>query len=145
LEKLVQSCSAAIIGTTLEGTIISWNAGAERLYGYSAAESAGKPLSALYSPHRPEELADHLERVREGKAISCHETVHCRQNGHQVEVAVSLSPIKDGGGAVIGASLVAQDISQRKQEEKERLDLIQELTSALSRTAGPWLEKTGRC
>ena len=69
----------------------------------------------------------------------------CQMGGHQVEVAVSLSPIKDGGGAVIGASLVAQDISQRKQEEKERLDLIQELTSALSRTAGPWLEKTGRC
>jgi two-component system, cell cycle sensor histidine kinase and response regulator CckA len=132
LASIVESCDDAIIGKTLEGTVVSWNPGAQRLYGYSAAEMIGRSISLLIPSYRPEELPEIYETIKQGKAVDGLETVRIRKDGTPVEVSLTISPIKDAGGRVVGASTVARDIARRKQEENERLDLIKDLTSALS-------------
>lgn len=132
LASLVSSCHDAIIGITLEGTVVSWNTGAERLYGYTAAEIVGRSINVLCPQYRPEELLEAMNRIRLGEQVEQLETVRLRKNGGTVEVSVVISPIKDRINQVIGASVVSRDISQRKLEENERLALIQELTAALS-------------
>jgi two-component system, cell cycle sensor histidine kinase and response regulator CckA len=131
LASLVQSCDDAIIGKTLDGTVVSWNAGAEVLYGYTAEEIIGRNVGILFPRYRPEELPELLEKLKNGEHVKGLETVRIRKDGTPVEVAVTISPIKDASGRVIGASSVARDITQRKREDNERLALIQELTSAL--------------
>jgi PAS domain S-box-containing protein len=130
----VKSCNDAIIGKTLDGKIVSWNAGAEKLYGYSAAEMIGQPIRMLCPQNRPEEIGELMERIKLGEQVEQVETVRVRKDGSRVEVSVVISPIKDANGQIIGASSVSRDISQRKLEENERLTLIQELTAALSHT-----------
>jgi PAS domain S-box-containing protein len=132
LASLVDSCEDAIIGKTLDGTVVSWNAGAERLYGYTAAEMVGRPVSTLIPRYRPQELPQIMEDIKRGEHVERLETIRIRKDGTPVEVSVTVSPIKDSSGKVIGASSVARDITQRKQVEKEHLALIQELTSALA-------------
>jgi len=132
LASIVQSCDDAIIGKTLEGIVVSWNAGAERLYGYSAEEMIGRSISVLIPSFRPEELPGIFEAIRRGEGVDGHETVRIRKDGKPVEVSLTISPIKDATGRVVGASTVARDITRRKQEENERLGLIQDLTAALS-------------
>jgi PAS domain S-box-containing protein len=132
LASIVKSCNDAIIGKTLDGKIVSWNAGAEKLYGYSAAEMIGQPIRMLCPQNRPEEIGELMERIKLGEQVEQVETVRVRKDGSRVEVSVVISPIKDANGQIIGASSVSRDISQRKLEENERLTLIQELTAALS-------------
>jgi len=132
LASIVESCDDAIIGKTLEGTVVSWNAGAERIYGYSAAEMIGRPISRLIPAYRPAELPEIIETIKEGKGVEGLETVRIRKDGTVVEVSLTISPIKDADGRVVGASTVARDITRRKQEENERLGLIKDLTSALT-------------
>jgi len=132
LASIVQTCEDAIIGKTLDGTIVSWNAGADKLYGYSAIEMIGRSVSLLFPPYRPNEFEDLMQKVRSGEQVRQFETVRLRKNGQPVEVSLTISPIRDGEGRVIGASTIARDITQGKQEENERLALIQELTAALS-------------
>jgi PAS domain S-box-containing protein len=132
LASIVSSCLDAIIGETMDGTIVSWNTGAEKLYGYTAAEMVGQSITLLVPQYRPEELTEAMERIRNGEQIEQLETVRLRKDGTPVEVSVVLSPIKNNNGQIIGASSVSRDISLRKQEENERLALIQELTAALS-------------
>jgi PAS domain S-box-containing protein len=136
LASIVQSCEDAIIGKTLDGTIVSWNPGAERLYGYGAVEMIGRSISAIIPPFRTQELPDILEKIRQGQSVECLETVRVRKDGKSVEVSLTVSPIRDARGRVIGASSVARDITERKLEENERLNLIQELTTALSHAQG---------
>jgi PAS domain S-box-containing protein len=136
LASLVETCDDAIIGKTLDGTVVSWNGGAERLYGYTAAEMVGQSISVLFSQYRPQELAEIEERLKAGQHLAPYETVRVRKGGTAVEVSVSISPIKDTSGRVIGASVVSRDITRRKQEENERLALIQELTAALTHAGG---------
>jgi two-component system, cell cycle sensor histidine kinase and response regulator CckA len=132
LASIVSSCNDAIIGKTLQGTVVSWNQGAERLYGYTASEMIGQPISLLCPHYRPEELSEAMDRIRNGEQIEQLETVRLRKDGSPVEISLVISPIKDGKGQIIGASSVSRDISHRKQEDNERLALIQELTAALS-------------
>ena len=132
LASIVQTCEDAIIGKTLDGTIVSWNAGAEKLYGYSAIEMMGQSISVLFPPYRPDEFDEIMQKVRRGEQVRQLETVRLRKDGQPVEVSLTISPIRDAEGKVIGASSVARDITKRKQEENERLTLIQELTAALS-------------
>jgi PAS domain S-box-containing protein len=136
LASIVESCDDAIIGKALDGTIVSWNAGAERLYGYTASEMIGRSVSALIPSFRPEELSEILERLARGEQAERFETVRIRKDRSQVEVSLVISPIKDATGRTIGASSVARDITERKQEENERLGLIQDLTAALALTNG---------
>jgi PAS domain S-box-containing protein len=138
LASIVASCEDAIIGKTLEGTVVSWNSGAERIYGYSAAEMIGRSISRLIPTYRPTELPELIETIKQGKGVEGLETVRIRKDGTPVEVSLTISPIKDADGHVVGASTVARDITRRKQEENERLGLIKDLTSALSHVhAGP--------
>ncbi len=132
LASIVQSCDDAIIGKTLEGIVVSWNAGAERIYGYSAEEMIGRSISVLVPSFRPEDLPGIFEAIGRGAGVDGLETVRIRKDGKPVEVSLTISPIKDATGRVVGASTVARDITRRKQEENERLGLIQDLTAALS-------------
>ena len=132
LAAIVQSCDDAIIGKTLDGIVVSWNAGAERLYGYSADEMIGRSIAVLFPSYRPEELPELFERIKRGEGVDGLETVRIRKGGTPVEVSLTISPIKDATGRIVGASAVARDITRRKQEENERLGLIQDLTAALS-------------
>jgi len=132
LASVVESCDDAVIGQTLEGTVVSWNAGAERLFGYSASEIMGGAASVLVPSYRPAEYPGILDKVKRGEEQAPFETVRVHKNGTPLEVSLSISPIKDPRGRVIGASIIAQDIAGRKQEENERLALIQDLTAALA-------------
>jgi PAS domain S-box-containing protein len=132
LASIVQSCDDAIIGKTLDGIVVSWNAGAERLYGYSVEEVIGRSISLLIPSYRPEELPEIFKTIKRGESVEGLETVRIRKGGKPVEVSLTISPIKDATGRVVGASTVARDITRRKQEENERLCLIQDLTAALS-------------
>jgi PAS domain S-box-containing protein len=132
MASLVESCDEAIIGTTLEGEVLSWNMAAERLFGYSAAEITGRSYSKLVPSHRAEDPGEILSKIREGGHVEPCETVRLRKDGTKVEVLLTVSPVKTAQGRVIGASIVAHDITQRKMEESERLALIQELTDALA-------------
>jgi len=132
LASIVQSCDDAIIGKTLEGIVVSWNSGAERIYGYSVDEMIGRSISVLIPSYRPEELPEIFERIRRGEGVDGFETVRVRKGGKPVEVSLTISPIKDATGRIVGASTVARDITLRKQEENERLGLIKDLTAALA-------------
>ena len=134
LASLVRDCDAAIIGEMMTGHIVSWNTGAERLYGYTASEIMGESARILESPYRPSAQPAILQSLQRDERVPRFETVHMRKNGTPVEVSLTVSPIKEPGGRVIGASTLACDISQRKQEEGERLALIQELAAALAQT-----------
>jgi PAS domain S-box-containing protein len=132
LASLVASCDDAIIGTTLDGTVVSWNTGAERLFGYTAAEMVGHSGAVLVPAYRPEDLAEILGRIGEGGHVESCETTRLRKDGTAVEVLLAISQIKEANERVIGASIVAHDTTRRKLEENERLALIQDLTAALA-------------
>lgn len=133
--SLVQSCDDAIIGQTLEGNIVSWNEAAERTYGYTASEILGSSSSMLAPSYRPPDQTEILEKIRRGEAVVHFETVHLHKDRTPVEVSLTVSPVRDSRGRIVGASTVAQDITHQKVEEAERLGLIQELTSALAAAA----------
>jgi PAS domain S-box-containing protein len=132
LASIVQSCDDAIIGETLDGTVVSWNRGAERIYGYTAAEMVGRSVSALIPPYRPEEFPEIYETIKRGEGVDGLETVRIRKDGTPVDVSLTISPIKDPSGRVVGASSVARDFTRWKREENERLGLIKDLTAALA-------------
>jgi PAS domain S-box-containing protein len=132
LASIVQYCDDAIIGKTLDGIVVSWNAGAERMYRYTADEMIGRSVSILIPSYRPEELPGIFEKIMRGEGVEGLETVRLRKDGTPVEVSLTISPIRDATGQIVGASSVARDITRRKQEENERLDLIKDLTSALT-------------
>jgi PAS domain S-box-containing protein len=115
--SIVESSDDAILSKDLDGTIFSWNQGAERLYGYAAEEVIGKPVSLLIPADRPDELPGIMERLRRGERIGHFETVRVRKDGQQVQVAVSISPLKNAGGEVVGASAIARDLSERRRAE----------------------------
>jgi PAS domain S-box-containing protein len=124
LAAIVESSNDAIIGKTLQGIITSWNKGAEKLFGCTAAETIGLPINILIPPDRQEEEVEILERLRRGELIEHFETVRVRKDGTLVDVSLTISPIKDGSGRIIGASKVARDISERKRAEAEREELL---------------------
>ena len=118
LAAIVDSSEDAIIGKTLDGTITSWNAGAEHLYGYSVAEAVGKPISLITPPDLINELPEILDRVSRGEIIHHYETARQRKDGNCMDVSISVSPIKDTAGHIIGASTITRDITDRKQAEE---------------------------
>jgi PAS domain S-box-containing protein len=117
LAAIVDSSQDAIIGKTLEGTITSWNAGAERLYGYTAAEVLGGSIALLIPADRLGELKDILMQIRQGDHMEPFETQRLTQDGRRLDIALTISPIKDAQGGIVGASTIARDITERKHAE----------------------------
>ena len=130
LAAIVESSEDSIISKDLHGVITSWNAGAERLFGYSAAEILGKPVSVLMPPEQAREMDVILERIRRGERVEHFETVRVKKNGEKVPVSLTISPIKDTAGNVIGASKIARDITERRKSEAERERLYREAQEA---------------
>lgn len=121
LAAIVESSDDAIISKDLSGNAITWNRGAERLYGYAAAEMVGRPMALLLPPDRPDEEGIILERLRTGERVEHFETVRRTKDGKGIDVSLTVSPIYDQEGAIRGASHVARDISDRRHLETQRL------------------------
>ena len=119
LAAIVESSNDAIISKTLEGTITSWNHGAESIYGYSAEEVMGRSISILAPPERCEELRRLLQRLKQEAYISEYETVRLRKDGTRIDVSLTISPTKDVMGTITGVSVIARDITARKRAEAE--------------------------
>lgn len=119
LASIVESSGDAIIGKTLDGIITSWNHGAERIYGYTAAEIAGHHISLLIPPDKTDELNEIIEQLRQGQRIEQIETVRLRKNGEAIDVSLTISPIKDAEDRIIGVSSIARDITRQKHTENE--------------------------
>ncbi|OLP16705.1 hypothetical protein BST81_19905 [Leptolyngbya sp. 'hensonii'] len=117
LAAIVESSNDAIISKTLEGIITSWNPGAEKLFGYTAAEAVGQSIMMLIPANLQAEESHILEQLHQGREIGQYETVRQRKDGQQIEVALSIFPIKDAEGNITGAAKIAHDISERKRTE----------------------------
>jgi PAS domain S-box-containing protein len=137
LASIVESSDDAIASKNLEGIITSWNPGAERLFGYAAAEVLGKPMALLIPPERSNEEPTILARIARGETTDHFETVRIGKEGRKIDVSVTISPIRDAQARIIGASKIARDITERKlaqtkvQAQLGRLNLLQQITRAI--------------
>src|SRR5690242_19921862 len=120
LAAVVAFSDDAILTKTLDGIITSWNAAAERLYGYTAAEAIGQPVSLHMPPEQEDDFPAIMSRLRRGERVDHYETVRMHKDGHRLDISVTVSPLVAADGTVIGASAIARDISERKQLEVER-------------------------
>jgi PAS domain S-box-containing protein len=118
LAAIVESSDDAIISKSLEGIIQSWNAGARRLFGWSAEEAVGQPVLLIIPPDRHEEETQILARLRRGERIDHFDTVRVAKDGRRIDVSLTVSPLRDAAGRVIGASKVARDITERKRRDE---------------------------
>ncbi|HTM76086.1 MAG TPA: PAS domain S-box protein, partial [Devosia sp.] len=124
---IVESSDDAILAKDLDGTIITWNRGAEHLFGYTAAEAIGKPVAMLIPADRPDEEPNILSRIRQGERIDHYETIRRRKDGSLVEISLTVSPIRNRAGRVIGASKIAHDITDRRRAEEQQHLLLREM------------------
>ena len=118
LASIVESSDDAIVGKSLDGTILSWNAAAEIMYGFSAEEAIGQSILILVPPDRKDEIPRILARIRNGEIVQHYETKRMDKAGGQIDVSVTVSPIKDPSGKIVGASSITRDISDRKRAEE---------------------------
>ncbi len=118
LSAVVEYSDDAIITKTLQGTITSWNRGAEKVFGYSPAETLGKSMRIVLPPDRLNEESDILARIGRGESVDHFETVRVRKDGKKINVSVTISPIRDRSGAIVGASKIARDITEHKRAEQ---------------------------
>lgn len=119
LALIVESSEDAIVGKSLDGKIRSWNAGAERIYGYSASDVLGQPVRILIPPEQHDELPEILEKLKRDERVQHYETIRVRKDGRRINVSISISPVKDSEGKIIGASAIARDVTQRKSVEAQ--------------------------
>ncbi len=134
LAAIVQSSDAAIIGKTLDGIVTSWNRSAERIFGYTASEMIGKPIEIIAAPTRPKEMAEILARVRRGERIEHYETERRRKDGRIVPISLTISPIRDESGRIVGASKIVHDLTAQKSAEaqlKVKSEQLQEFAHVL--------------
>jgi two-component system, LuxR family, sensor kinase FixL len=127
LAQIVQSSDDAILSKTLDGVITSWNNAAERIFGYRVEEAIGKPVSILIPPERLDEEVRILAQLRAGQDIEHYETVRRHKNGGEILVSLSVSPIRDAAGRVVGASKIARDVTEQKRAQERAQALQAEL------------------
>jgi PAS domain S-box-containing protein len=132
LAAIVESSSDAIVAKDLNGIVTDWNPAAEKIFGYAAAEIIGTPITQIIPPERLAEEDFILSRIRRGETVASFETLRQTKDGRQIHVSVTVSPIKDDAGHIIGASKIARDITAQKQHEQE-LARLNRLYAALSR------------
>ncbi|MBX3235454.1 MAG: PAS domain S-box protein [Nitrospiraceae bacterium] len=160
LAAIVKSSDDAIVGMSLNGIIQSWNAGAERVYGYPPEEVIGRSISVLCPPNRLDEVPAMLDRIARGEHVRNVETVQRRKKGERIDVSLTISPVKDGDGTVMGASAIARDVTEKKRTEaalrqsEARFRMMADTAPVMVWMAGPdthitfvnkrWLEFTGR-
>ena len=131
LAAIVDSSDDAIISKDLNGIITAWNHGAEKIFGYSSREAVGKPMLMLFPPDRVHEEPEILARIRHGESVNHYETVRIRKDRMRIDLSATISPIRDSSGAIVGASKIARDITERKRaeaalsEQAKVLDLAQ--------------------
>jgi two-component system sensor kinase FixL len=116
LAALIESSDDAILVKDLQGVILSWNRGAERIYGYSAQEIVGQPVRVLMRPDTGHELSDLLERIGRGERVERHDAVRVAKDGRRIDVSLTMLPITDASGAVIGAMAVARDVTEHNRD-----------------------------
>ena len=137
LERIIEHCDDAIITKTLDGKVASWNPAAERLFGYTAQQAVGQSMQLIIPPDRSDEEKLILEKIGRGELVDHFETERVRADGRRIDVSVTVSPLKDSSGRVIGASKIVRDITERKTHERKivvqlaRLGLLQQLTRAI--------------
>jgi PAS domain S-box-containing protein len=134
LVAIVDGSDDAIISKDLEGIITSWNKGAERLFGYSADEAIGQPVTILMPPERVNEEPVILERIRRGERIDHYETVRQRKDGSRFDISLTVSPLKTADGRVVGASKIARDITDRKRQQEQQALLVREMRHRIKNT-----------
>ncbi len=143
LAAIVESSDDAIISKDLNGTITSWNRAAERLYGYTAAEIVGKPISVIMPPDHQDDFQTIMQRLRRGERVEHYETVRVAKDGRRLDVSLTISPLRNAEGEIIGASKIAHDITGRKrteaalQKQSERLRLLWEAAGVLLTADNP--------
>jgi PAS domain S-box-containing protein len=118
LAAIVESSDDAIVSKTLDGVIRSWNVAAERVFGYTAAEAVGKPITLIIPPERLDEERSILDRLRRGGRVEHFETVRVAKDGRRLDISLTVSPVRDADGQVVGASKIARDITERKRVEE---------------------------
>jgi PAS domain S-box-containing protein len=118
LAAIVESSEDAIVSKTLDGIILSWNAGAERLFGYAAHEAIGRSITLIIPPERQDEEHEILARIARGERVEHFETVRVAKEGRRIDISLTVSPVRDGAGRIVGASKVARDITDRKRAEE---------------------------
>ena len=128
LAAIVESSDDAIIAKDLNGVILSWNRAAERLFGYTASEVFGRPITVIFPPDRIEEEAVILDRIRRGETVDHYETARRRKDGQIISVSATISPIRDASGMIVGASTILRDLTRRNARDQR----IQELQSELA-------------
>ena len=129
LAAIVDSTDDAVIGKTLDGTIISWNKGAQRIYGYTREEVVGQPISILIPSDRPDELPGILARLARGERIEHYLTKRAKKSGEIIDVSVTISPVRNDSGTIIGASAIARDVTAQQLAAKEALRIRDEFIS----------------
>jgi PAS domain S-box-containing protein len=132
LVSIVESSDDAIVSKDLEGVITTWNNGAERLFGYTAEEAIGRPVTILIPPDRADEEPGILARIRRGERIDHYETLRRRKDGSLVDISLTVSPMRNAHGAIVGASKIARDITERKQAEARLHDSERQLRDLLA-------------
>jgi PAS domain S-box-containing protein len=127
LVSIVENSDDAIISKDLNGVITSWNAGAQRLFGYTPEEAIGRPITILIPAERLDEEPSILARIRRGERIEHFETVRLRKDGSPVDISITVSPIRNAQGAIVGASKIARDISEKRRNEERQTMLLREM------------------
>jgi PAS domain S-box-containing protein len=127
IAAIVESSEDAVLTKNLDGTITSWNQGAERLFGYTAEEVLGKPITILIPTDRQDEEATILARIRRGERVEHYETIRQRKDGSLIDISLTISPVKNSEGQIVGASKIARDITERRRAEEQRQLLLREM------------------
>ncbi len=130
LASIVETSDDAIVSKDLDGIIITWNAGAQRLFGYTAEEAIGRPMTLVIPPERLDEEEQILGQIRQGGSVDHFETVRARKDGRRIHVSLTISPLRDHQGRVIGASKIARDITEQKLVAASLLEKTEQLTAA---------------
>src|SRR5262249_19136799 len=131
LAAIVSSSDAAIVGKTLDGVITSWNAGAERIFGYKAHEMIGQSITRIIPPELQKEEEEILRRIQQGDRIKNYQTVRNCKDGRRIDISLTISPVLDQSGNVVGVSKIARDITAEKRAEAE----LQQIRAELARVA----------